>query len=164
MMTQNNNRLACVGPNVDAIIGATWGSSVIDQHRFADDASRVLARYEDVGPEGILFPDYDELLEMGINVELLVTVLDCGAMVGSDFGTLFKQYLASEISLDDLDDALDCALNPEKAAAGLSQEDLETAIAHIPDVMEAARCHPHDHFDRAMHSQGLCSCHVEFVS
>lgn len=60
--------------------------AVIESHRYADEADRVLARYEDVET---LMPSYDELKGMGVNVVALAKALQNG-LDAAGFGEALK--------------------------------------------------------------------------
>lgn len=147
--------------DIDATIGRMWSSTIIEQNRFRDETSRVLSRYEEVGSEGSYFPDYDDLIKLGIDVDTLATALDCKAISAEAVGELVTMVKNSDMTPEDFDNEIDAAINPRSEP--LSMADILTAAAHIPDVMEAARCHPHDQLDRALHGQGHCSCFVDFA-
>jgi hypothetical protein len=152
----------CVGPDM-SVLNGMWTDSILDQHRYVDSASRILARYEDVGPNGLNFGDDEELDSLGVDRNLLATALDENALTGIDVAALFDELKSGSIDDEQFNDAVGLRLVPD-TGTGLSVEDRLTAAVHIPDIREAARFHPDDHLDRVLHSRGLCSCHVERVA
>lgn len=143
-------------------ISDLWRGAIIDHHRFTDGMSRILSRHEDVGAEGTFYPEHDELVSFGINLDALATCLDCGCITGAEVGDLVAQLRNSEITVEQFDDRVSMSLLPKGLTC--SHEDALTAAAHMPSVLEAARFHPDDHLERALHAKGFCSCHVEYVS
>lgn len=153
--------------DVDAVVGAMWSTSILERFRFASDhhmsaeATRALNLHEPVGPESIYFPDREGLLAMGIDDQKLATALDENRISPCEVGEMVDDIAAGRMTAAEFNDHINGLL-------GISDDDLATAAAHMPDVMDALRCHPaggaFSMIDRALHTQGLCSCHVHFTN
>jgi hypothetical protein len=151
----------CFGAD-PSVINSLWRSSILDQHRYRDDTSRILARHEVVGSEGMFFPCDDELSALNVNLDTLATALDAGTISASRVEELVSELAANRITVEEFDDTVGLTLIPENVNLPLA--DKLTAAAHLPSVLEAARIHPDDQLDRALHASGLCSCNVEYVA
>jgi len=146
-----------------SIVSILWRNAIIEAHRYADPVSRVLARHEDVGAKGVQFPNLQALEGLGINVDALATCLDCGTIAASEVSELVDRVISNELSAEEFDERVALTLIPTSVDITLSFAERRTAAAHLPDVLQAARMHPEDHLERALHSKGMCSCHVEML-
>jgi hypothetical protein len=165
MNSMLNVRPSVSGFPVDmSSVNALWVGSIIDQHRFRSHQDRILARYETPCADGEFFPCEERLAALGINVNSLATCLDEGTITAERVAELVADLESGRITAEEFDDTVSLTLVPASAIATLGSADAATYAAHMPDVLEAARIHPDDHIDRALHSKGLCSCHVEFVA
>ena len=93
MTTQNAQKMDLTGTGwseSDAIEAAL--EARIEQHRYADETDRVLARHEEVDT---LFPSFEELKALGINVEKFADALDNG-LDAKLFGVVLEQGLGIE--------------------------------------------------------------------
>jgi hypothetical protein len=150
----------CFGAD-PSVINSMWRSAILDQHRYRDTSSRILARHEAVGSEGAFFPCDEGLSELGVNLDTLATALDAGTINASRVEELLSDLTANRIDVEAFDDTVGLTLIPSNVDLPLA--DKLTAAAHLPSVLEAARLHPDDQLERALHASGLCSCHVDYA-
>lgn len=163
MNSMLNIRPSVSGFPVDmSTVNDLWVGSIIDAKRFRTPEDSILDRYENVGADGVYFPCEDTLVALGINVSALATCLDEGTITPERVGELVADLQANRIDAEEFDDTVSLTLVP--ANHSLSHADALTFASHLPDVREAARVHPDDHLERALHGQGFCSCHVELVA
>lgn len=149
----------CFSPDM-SVVNNMWRSSILDQHRYRDGASRILARYENLGGESMFFPCDEDLTGLGVNLDTLATALDEGTISGERVEVLLAELSAGSIDAEQFNDNVGLTLIP--ANVDLPLADRLTAAAHLPGVLESARFHGDDHIERALHAKGLCSCHVDF--
>lgn len=114
----------------------------LEQHRYASDEDRILARYEDVPA---LFPSYEELQALGItNLDQLADALDNG-LSATLFGTVLGQGLDAEM------------FNLSLAAGIDNIPQFNEGMEHLVDQHALVTLHA-DPLDRAMHVHGECAC------
>ncbi|HEY9870887.1 MAG TPA: hypothetical protein V6D08_17105 [Candidatus Obscuribacterales bacterium] len=114
----------------------------IESHRYADETDRILSRIpgEDVET---LFPSYEALVKMGVEVTRLADALDNG-LDAKLFGAVLEQGLEIEGFNQTLE-------------AGIDIPTFNAGMEHLVEQQRLLELHP-DAVDRALHRHGECSC------
>lgn len=114
----------------------------IESHRYADETDRILSRIpgEDVET---LFPSYEALVALGVDVSRLADALDNG-LDAKLFGTVLEQGLEVEGFNQTLE-------------AGIDIPSFNAGMEHLVEHKRLLELYQ-DAVERVMHGHGECSC------